>query len=265
LFDYFWRYELVERFASSAHGRSKPFWFFFPVTIVALVPWCFLLPKLGIVSWRRLRARLARPAEWMLLGWVLPPFLILSLSGSKLPTYILPLLPALAMALARCFSNRPSTPEWIPRVALASLAIWLIAAAAMPMINDRLGQQASVRDLVVPLRNDPNLRDAKFCAVEVRSHGLEFYLRHVVCATREQSDLVLTPTAEQEKRLLTTEKFRAAALRPNAGEPPVLALVRRNRFQESFAPEQWEKVGSAGDFVLVKSRPTDLASAGKVE
>jgi 4-amino-4-deoxy-L-arabinose transferase-like glycosyltransferase len=265
LFDYFWRYELVERFASSAHGRSKPFWFFVPVILVALLPWCFLLPKVALRAWRRLRGFEALPAEWMLLGWVVPPFIILSLSGSKLPTYILPLLPALALAFARFLTRRSSTPAWVPRVAFASLVVWLAAAAAVPWVNDRLGQQASLRELLLPLRNDPALLHARVCAVEVRSHGLEFYLRRLVCATREQSDLVLTPTPEQEKRLLTTQKFQDSALIPGVGEPPVLALVRRNRFLESFSPEHWEQIGIAGDFVLVKSHPGNLASAGAKE
>ena len=46
LFTYFWKYELVERFASHAHGRSKPMWFFIPVLLIGFVPWTFFLPGL---------------------------------------------------------------------------------------------------------------------------------------------------------------------------------------------------------------------------
>ncbi|HEV7406176.1 MAG TPA: glycosyltransferase family 39 protein, partial [Chthoniobacteraceae bacterium] len=82
LFDYFWRYELVERFASHAHGRSKPMWFFIPVTLVAVVPWVFLAPGLGLAAWRQWRERRVSLAGWLLFGWTIPPFIILSLSGS---------------------------------------------------------------------------------------------------------------------------------------------------------------------------------------
>ena len=187
-------------------------------------------------------------------------FRILSLSGSKLPTYILPLLPALAIGFARLVGSPVARPAWIPKLAMGTAVLWLAAAAAMPMINNRLGQQASLRDLIRPIRHQVEASGARVCAIEVRGHGLEFYLERLVCATREQSDLVLQPTKEQEERLLSTEKFRAASLEPK-GNAPVLALVRKNRYRESFQGEAWEQVGTAGDFILVKSRGASLANA----
>lgn len=83
LFDYFWRYELVERFGSSSHGRSKPFWFFLIVLPLALLPWIFFLPVKQ--AWRRLRSTNTDAWQSLLLGWIIPPLLVLSLSGSKLP------------------------------------------------------------------------------------------------------------------------------------------------------------------------------------
>lgn len=255
LFDYFWRYELVERFASHTHGRHKPFWFFVPVIMAALLPWVFLLPGLGLAAWREWRQRRVSLAGWLLLAWTIPPFVILSLSGSKLATYILPLLPALALALAAFITRGDRAAAWAPRLAYAALFVWLAGAAAMPHFNDRLGQQASVRDLIRPLAADPALQQARYCAVEVRAHGLEFYLQRLVTASREQSDIVLPTTPAQEQRLFSKVNFDATALQAQPGGPPVLAVIRRRRTETDFPGSRWRELGHAGDFVLVQSVP----------
>ena len=47
LWKYFLGYELVERFASTTHGRSKPWWFFLPILLIGTVPWTGFL--LGLI------------------------------------------------------------------------------------------------------------------------------------------------------------------------------------------------------------------------
>lgn len=118
LLSYFAGDELVKRFGSGQHGRGKPWWFFFMVLPAGAFPWTFLLGALFIeraLAWRR--GRKPSPAGWFLLGWVVPPLLILSFSGSKLPTYILPLFPALALAAARGIrvdlNSRPWLMAWM--------------------------------------------------------------------------------------------------------------------------------------------------------
>jgi hypothetical protein len=256
LFDYFWRYELVERFASHAHGRSKPVWFFVPVIVVALFPWVFLLPALGRTAWRQWRQGRIALQGWVLAGWIIPPFVILSLSGSKLPTYILPLLPALALALAAFITRGERPARWAPRLAYGTLVFGLAVVAAVPHFNDRFGQQASLRELIRPLALDPALRQARFYAIDVRAHGLEFYLQRLVTATRETSDIVLPPTPAQEQRLISTEKFEAEELQAAKSGRPVFALVRRHREEEDFPADRWRVRGRAGDFVLLQSIPT---------
>ena len=260
LFEYFWRYELLERFASHVHGRSRPFWFFLPIILGALMPWTLLLPGAARQSWRRLREHTLPLPGWLLLGWIVPPFVMLSFSGSKLPTYILPLLPAFALGLAVYATRGGRAAIWMERLAYGTQVSGLIILLAMPSLNDRLGQQASLRDLIRPVAN-PAFAQARFCAVEVSAHGLEFYLQRLVTATREQSDLLVPPTPEQERRLISTKKFDAEKLRPSAGDPPVLALVRRERAALSFPKQDWRELGRAGDFVLLQAQAKPAAAA----
>ncbi len=247
LLDYFLRYELVERFASKAHGRSKPFWFFLPVLLGGFLPWTFFVLRAVLPAWRRWRAHGLTATHGLLLGWTLPPLVILSLSGSKLPTYILPLFPALALVVAA----RLRAPERTWRVAIPAAACWLALAALAPPFNDTLRQQASVRSLAATLAAQPGADGARVFACEVRAHGLEFYLRRLVSATRGQADIVLPPVAAQRARLFDSPKSMEREFSAGA---PAFGLVRTHRLGETFPAERWSVLAQAGDFRLIANR-----------
>ncbi len=130
LFSYFAGDELVNRFGSRHHGRSKPWWFFLLVLPAGAFPWTFLLGALGIeraLAWRK--DVKPSPAGWFLLGWVIPPLIILSFSGSKLPTYILPLFPALALAAGRGISLNLKSRLWMTAWALTIFSVIALVTA----------------------------------------------------------------------------------------------------------------------------------------
>ncbi|MCB1093955.1 MAG: glycosyltransferase [Verrucomicrobiae bacterium] len=137
LYDYFVKKELVERFLSSSHGRSQPWWFFVPILIAGFLPWTFFLLRPAGIFVNKLKNR--QPIgnnAWLLAGWLIPPFLILSVSGSKLLTYVLPLFPALAIAtaLSLCF-----------RAQLGRKALYIFAAVCVAF-----GLAAAISPLFVP-------------------------------------------------------------------------------------------------------------------
>jgi len=127
LFHYFAGDELIQRFASKHHGRSKPFWFFAWVLPAGLYPWTFFGAAMvwrGARNW--FRGWRPQPNQWLLIGWVAIPLLILSCSGSKLPTYVLPLFPSLALALGNWTRTRENSRLWN-----AALVTTLVALAAL--------------------------------------------------------------------------------------------------------------------------------------
>ncbi len=130
LLSYFAGDELVDRFASTQHGRGKPWWFFFMVLPAGAFPWTFLIGALVFeraLAWRK--GVKPSPAGWVLLGWVIPPLIILSFSGSKLPTYILPLFPALALAAGRGISLNLKSRLWLTAWALTVFGMVALVAA----------------------------------------------------------------------------------------------------------------------------------------
>lgn len=93
------------RYTSNKFKHPQPFWFFVPVMAALALPWT---PFIGaeirdLLRWRKVAtAQLSwdkgRVLAW---AWLVWPVLFFSLSGSKLPGYVLPALPGAAWLAGR--------------------------------------------------------------------------------------------------------------------------------------------------------------------
>jgi 4-amino-4-deoxy-L-arabinose transferase-like glycosyltransferase len=100
----------LERFSSNLYHHHAPFWYYLPVTLLALVPWTVFVVAAFVESarlWWAERSTNARANEncepqfrIFLLLWLIVPAVFFSISKSKLPGYILPAVPAGALLLA---------------------------------------------------------------------------------------------------------------------------------------------------------------------
>ncbi len=95
-FYFFFVDQHILRFLTTKHKRSGPLYYFLPVLFGGLFPWSFFLPRALIDLWRVKELRL-----FFILSAVV--FAFLSISGSKLPPYILPVFPALCIIMAIFF------------------------------------------------------------------------------------------------------------------------------------------------------------------
>jgi 4-amino-4-deoxy-L-arabinose transferase-like glycosyltransferase len=95
---FFFIHEHFERFLLKTHHREGPWYYFFVILAIGIVPW---LGMLGQSLWlaTKKEAGTFRP-RLMLLVWVVFIFAFFSKSSSKLPGYILPIFPALALLIA---------------------------------------------------------------------------------------------------------------------------------------------------------------------
>jgi 4-amino-4-deoxy-L-arabinose transferase-like glycosyltransferase len=140
--------ETFERFTTTRFHRTAPFWYYFPILPVAAFPW--IVPALGRwKNWRWVwlaRRVNANAQEAILLTcWVLGPLLFFTLNQSKLPQYMLPLMPPFALAAARLLTRQASELGGgigLARraylgiaatlgLALASLTLWLPAPISL--------------------------------------------------------------------------------------------------------------------------------------
>jgi len=97
--EFFFIHEHFARYTSTIHQRYRPWYYFIPILLLGMLPWTATL-------WDALIGALKRPrtagfdATLFLLLWSGFIFVFFSLSGSKLPSYILPMFPALALLIA---------------------------------------------------------------------------------------------------------------------------------------------------------------------
>lgn len=101
LLNYFVEFQTVQRVATEVHGRGGPLWFYLPVLFVGFLPWSLALPQALYHAIRK-----AEVLDRLLVAWFLPSLVLFSLSGSKLPTYLLPLFPAMALLVTRYLKAR---------------------------------------------------------------------------------------------------------------------------------------------------------------
>jgi 4-amino-4-deoxy-L-arabinose transferase-like glycosyltransferase len=98
--------ETAQRMSSDVLGRSEPWWYFLPILAGAALPWTLVLAAALPDGLRALRAR--RLDRWVMLAilWIGLPLLLFSLSRSKRPQYVLPLMPAIALLVAWWWERR---------------------------------------------------------------------------------------------------------------------------------------------------------------
>jgi 4-amino-4-deoxy-L-arabinose transferase-like glycosyltransferase len=132
----------LERFATARFNEPRPLWFYLPILLGGFLPWSvYLLVPLGSAFAVVRRQRALTTGEWRLLLWALMPLLFFTISIGKQPRYILPVLPPLAILLARAIARGVRAPQAPVRSALAA-ATWgtaaLLAALAFLLFRARL-------------------------------------------------------------------------------------------------------------------------------
>jgi 4-amino-4-deoxy-L-arabinose transferase-like glycosyltransferase len=102
----------LERFATGRYQHDQPFWYYLVVVILAMMPWTVIAVRAlidgiqtSVAEWRLRRACICksvpdRPGDAFpefLVLWALIPIVFFSFSQSKLPGYILPSIPPIAI------------------------------------------------------------------------------------------------------------------------------------------------------------------------
>jgi 4-amino-4-deoxy-L-arabinose transferase-like glycosyltransferase len=131
LADFFWKHN-VERFVSSTAvgNHGQPFWFLGPVLLALLLPWTPLVPLLFR------RAAYADRGRLFLLAWVTLWLVFFSASANKLPSYILPVIPAAAALLGAALAEVCDAALWLAACAVLLIA-FPIAAPGLPVAVSR--------------------------------------------------------------------------------------------------------------------------------
>jgi 4-amino-4-deoxy-L-arabinose transferase-like glycosyltransferase len=146
----FWNKHNVGRFTGAMESHGGSYFYYVPILLLGCAPWCVFF---ALTAWYTLHKVWAakptiaanetpngpgdRPALQFLLCWIAVYFVFFSAASTKLPNYILPLYPALALLTARFLDQwrrgeiRP--PAWLIGASLACLALIGVGAAVGAM------------------------------------------------------------------------------------------------------------------------------------
>ena len=139
---FFFVHEHFQRFFTTAHRREEPLWYFLPIMAIGFLPWMFAMPAAILHAWRSEAGAAFQPMRLALLwsGFVV---LFFSISGSKLPAYVLPAFPPLALVLGRYLAEGPirRLAWWTALAVPVGMALFWVAWKAPSRANDAWNEQ----------------------------------------------------------------------------------------------------------------------------
>lgn len=151
---FFWQHN-IQRF-TDPFDHERPLFFFVPLLLVGLLPgigWLIAGVRFLFSSSEEDAASRTQGLGYLLICglWC---FGFFSLSGSKLPTYILPAFPPLALALGTYFARRHGdanrTPRWLGAILIAwfglTLAAHWLVVPAVAWMRSPMSRPNEVRD-----------------------------------------------------------------------------------------------------------------------
>ena len=97
--EFFFIHEHLQRFTQDAHSRTGPIYYFVPLLFIGLLPWALQIPGSILQAWNERRREFS--SGWLLVCWSVMIFAFFSVSHSKLPGYIIPIFPALALLIGK--------------------------------------------------------------------------------------------------------------------------------------------------------------------
>ncbi len=169
---------VIERsfIAMEGHGGSS-WWAYLASTpyylltvFLTFFPWSFKLPWLAKTLWRR-----RDPLDNYLLAGAAVVFIAFTLVRTKLPHYILPAFPLLALLLAKALEPEPGSERFVRRGAILVGGIGLLALLLSPFA----AKYAPAYQLVRQARPDLT-RAMEFGGVRYREPSLVWYFRKYV-------------------------------------------------------------------------------------
>lgn len=119
----------LERFATARYQHQQPIWYYFVVVILGIMPWTVIAIRAlidgfqtSVAEWRLRHSRggtpsVSRPGDAFpefLVLWAVIPIVFFSFSQSKLPGYILPSIPPIAILTGDyLYRRRKGLNRWI--------------------------------------------------------------------------------------------------------------------------------------------------------
>lgn len=253
--DEFFIQHQFQRYTSNKYRHPQPFWFFLLVLPLMTLPWLpfFLASIWDFIKVQnskfkaqnrenspRLRVS-ASPIRIFAFCWLLVPLVFFSFSGSKLPGYILPALPAAfvltAEYVSRFVRNNRTRRIVLQAVALVTFACIIVALQFFVM---SFARGETVKTLI-ETADAQGFDKEKIFSFNTISHNAEFY---------GAGRLIRTADGKQRRFFSTAEIIEKMKINGESGALVLIPLEHLNLLTGSDSAEA-KVLGDNGELAIV--------------
>src|SRR6202166_4137891 len=136
----FFRIFIIEhnfkRYLTPEFQHIQPFWYYVPITIIALLPWLFWLAWFAFRELSKSESSTQRSQIFFLAAWGVFPILFFSLSKSKLPGYILPAVLPLGFLISVAVMRALKSRHVFGRSVLGLIAVLLFVSPSWIFLSN---------------------------------------------------------------------------------------------------------------------------------
>ncbi len=260
--EFFFVHEHFARFLTTVHRREGAWWYYLPLLVGGFLPWTSALPWLMRGGKPGDQAGHGMAGQW-LVAWCGFILVFFSMSGSKLPSYILPMFPALALLLAQRLRDADiASLRWH---LLVPTLVWLAVLIASTQIQHfrPTGTPAEVMGAFgVGFRIAALLflASAAIAWVCLRRHRvtaalLSVAMGHLLAAT------VLMQSHQAYGQLKSASPFAATVLRSVGEDAPVFAVKSYDQTLPYYLRKNVVLVDYVDEFAFGQSKEPGKAIA----
>jgi 4-amino-4-deoxy-L-arabinose transferase-like glycosyltransferase len=235
--------QLIGRTLSSKYSRQSGLFgsrIYLVVLLLGTLPWAMIgwvalwqrAKRLVTAAfWRELRSR---PAELLLVSWIVCYLAVLVAASSKLVLYVLPIFPAIALVCARVWPSPGPGRFWqggplgLSPGLMTAVGAWVVILLGIKATVAYYPNYRDMRALAASIRESLPSRPYVVVCVEGRWDGLSFYLDGQVerVTTRVSPYPFFVPTKHLEEKADEMRDSRSGYLFICRNDPVILAAVR---------------------------------------
>jgi 4-amino-4-deoxy-L-arabinose transferase-like glycosyltransferase len=241
------------RYLSNKYHHPQPFYFYLPVLTLFALPWTALLVAAlwGARRWRWRSPDALSKLRVFAFVWLAVPVAFFSLSGSKLPGYILPALPGAALLVGeRLRSYVRDGGSSLRAMRATGVVLLLLAAAIVAFYLTSMGRSIWMKAVAIAL---PFMLAGLFALVRTRLRLWTAAL--VVAATFAATVLTINLLLEQGARRESVRDLLVQAGERGYGSAPVLELHTIERTAEFYAAGRVARGGPDNEVIKFEGAP----------
>lgn len=246
-----------QRYLSNKYQHPQPFYFFFWVLPLMTIPWLpFFLAALWKIAKRSMSRRKTEeesegscpdphsfsPLVLFSVAWLLVPLVFFSFSGSKLPGYILPAVPAAIILTAEFVSGFAiRRPAWKAPLIGTAFVTLIAVCLLIQFVVPKFAEGDSVKTLIAKADNDGDGND-KIFSLHTVSHNAEFY----------GSGRIVRAEDGQQRRFNSVPEIVDEMKNESINTALVLMPIAYTREMPAFEMIEAKVIGDNGELAIVE-------------